>query len=315
MNKEELNKGFSVIIPCYNSYKTLGELVDRIINTFKNLGEDFEIILVNDSSVDNTWDLIKEIVKSNNKVVGINLMRNYGQHNAILCGIRKAKFDKIITMDDDLQHPPEEIPKLIQALTDNFDVVYGSPKEQVHSWWRNLGSKIIKLTLGFIIGSKIALKVSAFRIFRTKLRDSFKNYDSPNVSIDVLLSWGTKRFSFIEVEHNLRREGKSNYNISKLISHAFDLITGFSVIPLRIASIIGLFFTFFGFCVLLYVIIRYIIEGGSIPGFPFLASIISIFSGAQLFSLGIIGEYIARIHFRTMKKQAYTIKEEIGANL
>jgi undecaprenyl-phosphate 4-deoxy-4-formamido-L-arabinose transferase len=161
------------------------------------------------------------------------------------------------------------------------------------------------------MGTKAAMKVSAFRIFRTNLRNAFENYDSPNVSIDVLLSWGTNKFGYVYVKHEERKVGKSNYNLLKLLSHAFDMITGFSVLPLRVASVVGIIFTIFGFFVLIYVIGRYIVVGGSIPGFPFLASIIAIFSGAQLFSLGIIGEYIARIHFRSMKKPAYTIKEEV----
>ncbi len=306
-----LKNGCSVVIPCFNSEKTLEELIERIIEVFKEQKFDYEIILVNDSSRDNTWKIIKQLAGKYKNIVGLNMMKNYGQHNALLCGIRRAKYEIVITMDDDLQHPPEEIPKLLSELRDNVDVVYGSAKEQVHGLFRNLASRIIKMTLATVMGTKTAIKVSAFRVFRTKIRESFENYNSPNVSIDVLLSWGTNKFSSVDVEHLERKEGRSNYNFWKLTSHAFDMITGFSVLPLRVASFIGLVFTIFGFFVMVYVIGRYIIIGGSIPGFPFLASIITIFSGAQLFSLGIIGEYIARIHFRSMNKPAYSVKEEV----
>jgi len=307
----ELKKGFSIVIPCFNCKSTIKELVERIHVILKSMNCDYEIILVNDASIDNTWNEIQSIATNNKNVIGINLMKNYGQHNALLCGIRRASYENIVTLDDDLQHLPEEIPRMVSTLSDGYDVVYGSAKEQVHGIFRNIASKLIKLILSVIMGTKAAMKVSAFRIFRTNLRNAFENYDSPNVSIDVLLSWGTNKFGYVYVKHEERKVGKSNYNLLKLLSHAFDMITGFSVLPLRVASVVGIIFTIFGFFVLIYVIGRYIVVGGSIPGFPFLASIIAIFSGAQLFSLGIIGEYIARIHFRSMKKPAYTIKEEV----
>jgi glycosyltransferase involved in cell wall biosynthesis len=308
---EELLRGHSIVIPCYNSEKTIENLVNKLNDVMADIDSDYEIILVNDGSKDRTWNVIQKLARENDKIIGLNLMKNYGQHNALLCGIREANYEIIITLDDDLQHPPEEIPKLLKSLNEEVDVVYGSAKEQVHGLFRNISSKLVKLTLAIIMGTKIATKVSAFRVFRTKLREAFQNYNSPNVSIDVLLSWGTNKFSSVEVEHSERKKGRSNYSFLKLATHAFDMITGFSIVPIRIASITGLFFTFFGCFIMAYVLGRYMIVGGSIPGFPFLASIVTIFSGAQLFSLGVIGEYIARIHFRSMKKPAYAVKEEI----
>ncbi len=308
---KELLSGYSVVIPCYNSERTIENLVNKLNDVMADIDSDYEIILINDGSKDGTWNVIQELARKNDKIIGLNLMKNYGQHNALLCGIREGKYDVAITIDDDLQHPPEEIPKLLKSLGEDVDVVYGSAEEQVHGLFRNISSKLVKLTLAIIMGTKIATKVSAFRVFRTKLREAFENYNSPNVSIDVLLSWGTNKFNFVEVKHSERKEGRSNYSFLKLATHAFDMITGFSIVPIRIAIITGLFFTFFGFLIMAYVLGRYIIVGGSIPGFPFLASIVTIFSGAQLFSLGVIGEYIARIHFRSMKKPAYAVREEV----
>ncbi len=158
------------------------------------------------------------------------------------------------------------------------------------------------------MGVATARKVSAVRIFRTNLRDAFSEYRSPYVSIDVLLTWGTTRFSAIDIPHRNRKYGQSNYTLRKLITHAFNMITGFTVVPLQIASLLGFALAFFGVLILIYVIGRYLIEGGSVPGFPFLAAIIAIFSGAQLFGLGMIGEYLSRIHFRSMDKPPYTIR-------
>jgi len=212
-------------------------------------------------------------------------------------------------MDDDLQNPPEEILKLIAKLSEGHDVVYGTPKKERHGFLRDLASKLTKLVLQSTMGAATAKNVSAFRAFNTKLRNSFGMYHGPFVSIDVLLTWGTSRFSFIPVRHESRELGKSNYTLKKLIIHALNMATGFSTLPLRFASLIGFILTLFGVGILAYVVGRYFLFGGSVPGFPFLASVISIFSGAQLFALGIIGEYLARMHFRIMNKPAYSIRE------
>ena len=167
-----------------------------------------------------------------------------------------------------------------------------------HGFLRDQSSRITKLALQSAMGAETARNVSAFRVFRTRLRDAFETYRGPYVSIDVLLTWGTTKFSHIPVRHEPRAMGTSNYTVRKLVTHAFNMMTGFSTLPLQIASVIGFLFTLFGFLILLYVLISYLTNGAVVPGFAFLASIIAIFSGAQLFALGIIGEYLARMHFR-----------------
>ena len=244
---------------------------------------------------------------------GINLMRNYGQHNALLSGIRAARYETIITMDDDLQHPPEEIGALLTKLAEGYDVVYGTPSQEQHGIWRDLASQVTKLALQSAMGSETARRASAFRAFRTQVRDAFTNYQSPVLSLDVLLTWGTTRFAAIPVRHESRRVGKSNYTLRMLITHALNMMTGFSTLPLQLASLMGFVLTIFGIGILAYVIGRYFISGDSVPGFPFLASIIAIFSGAQMFALGIIGEYIARMHFRTMERPTYTVRSTTPA--
>jgi glycosyltransferase involved in cell wall biosynthesis len=301
----------SIVIPVYNSEAIIPDLISRIRAVMPDIASSYEIILVNDGSHDRSWDVIAKIAKDHNMVHGINLMRNYGQHNALLCGIRAAKYDLIVTMDDDLQHPPEEISKLINELDEGYDVVYGTPMKERHGIWRDLASITTKLAMQSVMGIDNAKKVGAFRIFKRQLRNSFANYSSPFISIDVLLTWGTTKFSAIPVNHNIRNIGKSNYTLSKLIIQAVNMIIGFGTFPLRVASIIGFFFTVFGMLVLAYVIYGYLNYGGIVPGFAFLASMIAIFSGAQLFSLGVIGEYLSRMYFRTMERPVYTIREEI----
>jgi glycosyltransferase involved in cell wall biosynthesis len=301
--------GISVVIPVYNSEGSVGEVIRRLVTLLPGLAQNYEIVLVNDGSRDRSWEVIESMRQAYPNVVrGFNLMRNYGQHNALLCGIRQARYPITITMDDDLQHPPEEIPHLLAKLTEGHDVVYGTPKELPHSLWRNLMSRFTKRAMANAMGVKNIRDISAFRALRTDLRKAFENYLSPNLLFDVLLSWGTTKFTAVPVNHQPRTIGKSNYNFLKLFNQAMLILTGFSTAPLRAASLVGFAFTFFGLCVLIYVIGRYAFEG-SVPGFPFLASVITIFSGAQLFALGIIGEYLARIFNRSMERPTYVIKE------
>lgn len=298
----------SVVIPVYRSEKILPELVRRLNEVLATVAAEREIILVNDCSPDGGWEVILSLAAANPDIKPINLMRNYGQHNALLCGIRAASCDVIITMDDDLQHPPEEIPHLLAALRDEFDVVYGVPKHQQHGLGRDFASWLTKLALQNVMGATIARNISAFRAFRREVSTAFAHYSGAFVSIDVLLTWGTKRFSMVTVRHDQRKSGASGYSIRRLITHAMNMVTGFSTVPLQLASIVGFIFTLFGIAVLAYVVARFFLLGGSVPGFPFLASIIALFSGAQLFALGIIGEYLARMHFRMMDRPSYVVR-------
>jgi glycosyltransferase involved in cell wall biosynthesis len=267
----------------------------------------FEIIFVEDSGGDGSWAIIAELARGDPRVRGIRLGRNYGQHNALLCGIRAARQDVIVTMDDDLQHPVSEIALLLAALDEHHDVVYGAPQAEQHGLLRDLASRLTKIALASVMGAKTARNVSAFRAFRTRLRDGFRDYRSPTVSIDVLLAWTTSRFSAIEVRHAPRAAGISGYTVRKLIKHAINLMAGFSTLPLQIASIIGFVFVVFGALIMLWVVLNFLLAGSAVPGFAFLASIVTIFSGAQLFALGIFGEYLGRIHFRAMDQPTYVI--------
>jgi len=307
--EEALPRGISVVIPVYNSAGIIPQLVERTSAVLDSTGLPYELILANDGSKDGSWGVIRDIASRSKQVRGLCMMRNYGQHNVLLAGIRAARFDVVVTMDDDLQHPPEEIPKLLAKLAEGYDVVYGTPEQQQHGLMRDMVSSITKMALQSAMGAEVARMVSAFRAFRTHLREAFDSYHSPFVNIDVVLTWSSTRFGAIRVKHDERKSGKSNYTVGMLLRHALNMVTGFSVVPLQLGSIIGFGFTFFGVVVLAYVLGRYFISGSSIAGFPFLASIIAIFSGAQLFALGIIGEYLARIHFRMMEKPTYAILE------
>lgn len=298
----------SVIVPVYNSAESLGELTARLTNVLVSNTEQFELLLVNDGSRDESWDVITRLAASNAAVRGVNLVRNHGQHNALLCGIRLARHDALVTMDDDLQNRPEDVPQLLNSLHAGFDVVYGTPQRSQAGLWRNLASRVTKLVLRRAMGAETADRVSTFRAFRSEVREGFAGYQAPFVNIDVLLTWGASRFGSIAVPHEARRFGRSTYTFGRLVRHTLNMVTGFSTFPLQLASLIGLVMALFGVAVLIYVVGRYVIQG-SIPGFPFLASIIAIFSGTQLFALGIMGEYLARIFLRMMGRPSYTVRQ------
>jgi len=198
------------------------------------------------------------------------------------------------------------------VLAGGYDVVYGTPEQEQHGLGRDFASWVTKLALQNVMGAEIARQVCAFRAFRAQVAKAFAHYEGSFVSVDVLLTWGTNRFSATSVKHSPREQGTSGYTFRKLMTHAMNMMTGFSTMPLQMASLIGFVFTLFGLVVLAYVVIRYLVQGGSVPGFPFLASIIALFSGAQLFALGIIGEYLARMHFRSMQKPPYVVRESEG---
>ena len=310
----QLAPGISAVIPVHRSEKSLPLLLPRLNAVLDSVAPAHEIILVDDGSPDRSWDAIATAAKADSRIRGIRLMRNFGQHNALLVGIRAARYQIIVTLDDDLQNPPEEIGRLLEQLADDVDVVYGSPISEKHSLWRSAASRITKFALQEAMGAPAARSVSSFRVFRTDLRRAFERFQSPDISVDVLLTWATSRFAAIGVRQEPRSEGRSNYTFRRLVHHALNMMTGFTSRPLRVASMVGFLFTIFGVVVFAVVVIRYFVGGNSVPGFPFLASIIAIFSGVQLLILGIMGEYVARMHFRLMERPTYVVGETTDAD-
>lgn len=301
---------YSVVVPVFNSEASLAPLIDRLASVMSALGAPYEVICVDDGSTDGSWGALRHLAVTAPELRLLRLSRNFGQHNALLAGVRAARGHITITIDDDLQNPPEEIPLLIDALTEEVDVVYGSPRELHHGILRDCASLVTKLVLQHAMGASTARRVSAFRAFRTSLRDAFETCNGPYVSLDVLLTWGTSRFAAIPVRHDARGLGSSQYTFRKLWNHAANMSTGFSALPLQLASALGFALTGLGALVLAYVVGRYLWSGTTVPGFPFLASTIALFCGAQLFCLGILGEYLARIHFRVMGVPPYTVRED-----
>jgi glycosyltransferase involved in cell wall biosynthesis len=229
----------SVVVPVYNSAETISELVRRLHEALTGVASAHELILVDDGSRDASWEAISALAAHDPRLFGIRHARNFGQHNALLTGVRAARYPLIVTLDDDLQNPPEEIPVLLAAFGDDVDVVYGARAHQQHGLFRNLASRLTHTALRWAMGVAVASDVTAFRLFRTQLRDAFTDYESSFVSLDLLLSWGTRRFSAVKVRHEPRAIGRSTYTQRKLMAHAFNMVLGFSVQPLRFASWLG----------------------------------------------------------------------------
>jgi glycosyltransferase involved in cell wall biosynthesis len=301
----------SITIPVYNEEQNIPILYERLVAELERLGRPFEIILVNDGSADGSEAALEALCRRDSRVKGVNFRRNFGQTAAMMAGINYASGDIIIPMDGDLQNDPADIARLLAKLEEGYDVVYGAPELMRHSLFRNLLSRATKLALARAMGVSSIVDINAFRVLRTDVRRAFEGFRSPNPMIDVLLSWGTVRFASVSVPHEVRRHGRSNYTIGMLFNQAMLLLTGFSTGPLRAASILGFGFTLFGIAVFVYVIAVYFLVG-SVPGFPFLAAIIALFSGAQMFALGIMGEYLARMFNRTMERPGYVVGREAG---
>lgn len=303
---ERVEAGISVVVPVYRSEETLPPLVAELARVLPTLAPHHELILVNDGSPDNSWQVVERLAEQFPFVRGISLMRNYGQHNATLCGIRSARYATTITMDDDLQHAPEDIRALLDKLDEGYDVVYGVWSERKRSWWRAVFATLTKRAVAWVMGANTVRNMSAFRAIRTQVRRGFDSFDGPDVLVDVLLSWGTSRFAAVAINERDRGAGHSNYSFWKLVKVSLLVLTSYTTAPLRFANLIGLCFTLFGLVAFAHVLYVYFVAG-SIPGFPFLAATILLFGGVQLFALGILGEYLARVFERASGRPPYSV--------
>lgn len=303
-----VNCVYSIVIPVYNSSSTLAELYARIETVFNKNGTSFEVIFVEDGSYDNSWDAIQKLKSSHPEIVkGIRFSKNYGQHNALLCGFRFAKGDWVITMDDDLQTPPEEINKLIKKINETgADLVYGTYENKQHSLIRNTGSRFIKKLAPYASGN--TNEGSSFRIIKKEIVNQIRTYNQVFVFIDEVIFWHTSNISSTPVEHHQRKEGKSGYSFKKLIGLTVNLIINYSNLPLRIMTIVGFLSSFFAFFLGVFFVWKKI--HFKVP-LGYTSIIVAIFfsTGIILFCLGILGEYISRIYNTQNNKPQYSIKE------
>ena len=298
----------SVVVPCYRSTATLPDLIEQLLPVLSSLSAEHEVILVVDGSPDDTAATATALARRHAGIEVLEMARNYGQHNALLAGIRAARHDVVVTMDDDLQHRPATVPDLVAALTPDLDLVYGTAAEEEHGFWRSAASRLVKRMMAAAMDVTSADQISAFRAFRRSLVDGLAGLDGPHVSIDVGLTWATTRIGSVKVPMDARMEGRSNYSFRMLVRHALNMLLGYSTAPLRFAGYLGLLCGIVGLSMLVVVLLQYFFGATKVQGYTAIASMVSLFSGAQLVAVGVIGEYLARIHSHSMGKPAYVVK-------
>jgi polyisoprenyl-phosphate glycosyltransferase len=305
----------SVVIPVYRSETSLRALVGRLLRVLETTGLSHEVVLVEDGGGDGSWNILRELQAGDpDRIVVVELMRNYGQHNALMCGFRCTRGEYVVTIDDDLQNPPEEIPKLLDAIqTGRFDLVYGSYSSKKHSPWRNAGSALVN---GFYrIVFKNAVTISSFRVIRRPLLESIFSYDLNFTFVDGLLAWNTQRIAQIEVDHQPRVTGRSGYDPRKLAQLAFNLFTNFSLLPLQLVTWFGLALSGMGFFLALFYLVQYFRAQIIVPGYASTMIAILVVGGTQLLALGIIGEYLGRLHLNVNRKPQYTVRTILSGKL
>ncbi|MDB4540500.1 glycosyltransferase [bacterium] len=300
---------YSVIIPVYGRGDCLTELVLRLDNKFNDLEwTSPEVVMIDDCGSSESWDRIQEITRSRSNTKGIQLSRNFGQHNAIMCGFHHAAGDIIITIDDDLQQEPESIPRLIDALkVDDLDLVYGAYAEKQHAFGRNIGSNLVNRFYRLIFKSPVT--VTSFRAIRRDLVSSILRYELNFTYIDGLLAWNTTRIGTADIPHHERRSGQSGYTLSKLLVLAMNIFTNFSLLPLQIVSFMGITSAFLGISLGGWYAISALLTQVSVPGYASTIVAVLVLGGFQLLSLGIMGEYIGRLHLNVNRKPQFNVRK------
>lgn len=295
----------SIVVPVYRSARTLAELLERIHASVATLVERYEVILIDDGSPDNSWEVLQGLGPLRLKnVVAIQLMRNFGQHNALMCGFKHARGDVVITMDDDLQNPPEEIPVLYRALIESdADLVYGRYVTKNHAKIRNLGSSMVNAFYKCVFRTNVT--VTSFRAMRQPLVQGILAYDLNYTFIDGLAAWNTTRITAVDVRHEPRREGRSGYTPWRLLLLALNLFTNFSIMPLQVVSATGFVAAACGLGTGLYYLLQYVRHSILVPGYASTIIVILVLGGMQLLALGMMGEYLGRLHLNVNRKPQY----------
>jgi len=298
---------YSIVVPVFRSEKTLPMLIERLTSQLQQLDESYEIILVEDNGGDKSWQVMENLQKKYENLQIIRLMRNFGQHNALMCGFSFCRGEVVITLDDDLQNPPEEIPKLISTLSKGYDVVYGVPPKRKQHFMRNIGSFLVRAIYKKIFDIQVDL--TSFRIMTRDVVRGICEYNKNFTFIDGLLAWHTTNIGEVEVKHDPREIGSTGYSLKKLVTLTVNMLTNFSIGPLQLATFLGLIFSTLGFLIATWFILKYLIFDIPVPGFTSIIVSITLFSGVQMLTLGLIGEYLGRIHLNINSKPQYFIKD------
>jgi|TARA_R110001592_G_scaffold352942_1_gene651410 glycosyltransferase involved in cell wall biosynthesis len=303
---------YSIIIPVFNSENIVGRTIDKTVSFCRDIKINFEIILINDGSSDNSWSILIKKARQYEEVKVINLLQNYGQHIANFCGFRYASGDYVITMDDDLQNPPEEISKLIEKAADGYDLVIGQFKEKRHSVSRRLGSKLVGVINRKIFNSPRGLVLTNFRLIRKDVIERVCSYKASYPYIPGLVVKFSSNRANVLVEHHKREMGESNYSLLRITKLVSEILFNYSSYPLRLVAGLGLMMSVFSFLLSLFYLTSTLVDGTSVPGWATVVVLLSFFNGMTLFVIGMVGEYLVRLINQSSASDMYHIKEIIG---
>lgn len=302
-------KEISIVVPVYYSEDCLEELAKQVA---ANVSVSYELILVDDGSKDRSWEVIENLTSHDENVLGIRLRRNYGQDNAIMAGLRSVRGNYVVIMDDDLQHSPADIMKLYEACRQDSDVCYANFETFHHSLWKRLGSRLNGKMAEMMLDKPSDIYLSPFKILRRDLVDEICNHTGPYPYVDGILLALTNHITQIDLEHQDRFAGESTYSVLQSIRVWCRHATGFSVTPLRLATLGGALVASMGFCFGVYSLVEYFIKGGEVLGWSSLVCAILLFGGINLMCTGMVGEYVGRNYMTTNGKPQYSIREVNG---
>lgn len=296
----------SIVIPVYKSNHTLEQLYSRLKAAASQISPKIEIIFIEDCGEDGSWQVIEGLAVIDSCVHGIKLSRNFGQHAATICGFAHARGQWVATLDDDLEQGPENLPALYTKAKLGYDLVYGIFPERTHMGWRNLTSNLARWIFKQAIPS-LNYNYTSFRLIRGDIARALMQFDSPYPFIDGYLSWLTNRYAVVEVPHQVRAHGVSNYTLRKLVAHTINIFVTFSDLPLRLASWLGLTFFFVGMVWSGIILMCRLFDWISVSGYASIMAAIVFLGGIQLLILGVFGEYLAKMNFKSSRKPLYLI--------
>lgn len=303
---------YSVVIPVYNSSQHVGATIDACVDYLESSGLSYELILVNDSSRDTSWDVIRERCARHPRLTAINLLRNYGQHTAVLCGLEHSRGEYVVTLDDDLQNPPAEIAHLRRKAAEGHDVVFGRFRKKHHSLVRRLGSRLVNWINTRIFQKPPELVLTNFRLLHRSVVQRIVAHKTPYPYISGLAAMYAQRPADVVVEHRRRTAGTSNYGPLEILKLVMRILFNYSAFPLRLTSAIGLMVSLVSFLLAGYFLVRGLFLGTSVPGWASVAVMLAFFNGLSLLLLGMLGEYVVRILRQVSQGSHYHVTEIIG---
>jgi len=299
----------SVVIPVYRSAEGLPLLLERLRQDLSNSFSSWEAVLVNDGSPDHSWQILEGLVGRYPFLVAADLRRNRGQDNALMAGLRLSRGEVVVIMDDDLQHDPRDVPRLVARVRDGWDVCFADFETKKQAWWKNLGSAFNGWVARAVIDKPRDVYLSPFKAVSRGVVDEVIRYDGPYPYVDGLILSVTSRFARIDATHHARAAGSSNYDLVRSVAVWLKLATGFSVRPLRLASFAGLGTSLLAFLFGLFLIVRWFLVHGEVEGWTSILVVVSFLGGLQLFGIGIVGEYVGRAYLNINRKPQYTVRK------